>query len=58
VDATTSPQRPLAGTGRVAAFLVVLALTAAGGWQAGRVLAPPPPPPGTLPATTFTHGHR
>jgi hypothetical protein len=38
----------------VAVFLVVLALVAAGGWQAGRILQPP------LPASvvTSTHGHQ
>jgi hypothetical protein len=59
VAATPSAQDPpltLANAGRVAAFLVVLALTAAGGWQAGRILAPPPPPaPVSVP--TSTHGH-
>jgi hypothetical protein len=46
----------MANAGRVTAFLAVLALTAAGGWQAGRILEPPPPP--APPAvTTSTHGH-
>jgi hypothetical protein len=56
----TEKDRPAvarANAGRVAAFLAVLALTAAGGWQAGRVFAPAPPPQASLPATTFTHGH-
>jgi hypothetical protein len=55
VAATPSVQDPpltLANAGRVAAFLVVLALTVAGGWQAGRILDPPPPP-----ASESTHGH-
>jgi hypothetical protein len=55
VAATPSVQDPpftLANAGRVAAFLVVLALTVAGGWQAGRILDPPPPP-----ADESTHGH-
>ena len=46
-----------ANAGRVAALLAVLALTAAGGWQTGRIFAPAPPPSASLPATTFTHGH-
>lgn len=37
--------------GRVAAFLAVLAITAAAGWQAGRILEPP------LPVPAATHGH-
>jgi hypothetical protein len=55
VAATSSAQDPpitLANAGRVAAFLLVLALTVAGGWQAGRILDPPPPP-----ASESTHGH-
>jgi hypothetical protein len=55
VAATPSVQDPrltLANAGRVAAFLVVLTLTVAGGWQAGRILDPPPPP-----ASESTHGH-
>jgi hypothetical protein len=37
--------------GRVAAFLAVLAITAAAGWQAGRILEPP------LPVPAATHDH-
>ena len=40
-----------ANAGRVAAFLAVLAVTAAAGWQAGRILEPP------LPVPAATHGH-
>ncbi|GAA1205766.1 hypothetical protein [Pseudonocardia alaniniphila] len=46
------PPLTMANAGRVAAFLVVLALTVAGGWQAGRILDPPPPP-----APDSAHGH-
>jgi hypothetical protein len=40
----------------VAGFLAVLALIAAGGWQAGRILQPPLPTPASM--TTSTHGHQ
>ena len=60
MDAISSGQRPPSVTavavGRIVAFLVVLALTAAGGWQAGRILEPPPLP-APLPAGTFIHDH-
>ncbi|HET6258331.1 hypothetical protein [Pseudonocardia sp.] len=46
------PSVTRANAARVVAFLAVLALTAAGGWQAGRILEPPRPAP--VPATT--HG--
>jgi hypothetical protein len=36
---------------RVAVFLAVLAVTAAAGWQAGRILEPP------LPVHAITHDH-
>jgi hypothetical protein len=36
---------------RVAMFLAVLAVTAAAGWQAGRILEPP------LPVPAITHDH-
>jgi hypothetical protein len=57
VDASPSEQPPSAranvggAAGRVAAFLAVLAITAAAGWQAGRMLEPP------LPVPAVTHGH-
>ena len=40
-----------ATAGRVAAFLAVLALTAAAGWQVGSWLEPP------LPVPAITHDH-
>jgi hypothetical protein len=57
VNASPVEQHPAPGpparatAGRVAAFLAVLALTAAAGWQLGRVLEPP------LPVPALTHDH-
>jgi hypothetical protein len=58
MDRTTGVEEPTASApltrenaGRIVAFLAVLALSAAGGWQAGRILEP------AVPVPTFEHGH-
>ena len=54
---TGTTATPRATVGRVAAFLVVLALTAAVGWQAGRILEPPLPVPAVTHDHALTHDH-
>ena len=55
--ATETAVTPRATAGRVAAFLVVLALTAAVGWQAGRIVEPPLPVPAATHDHAVTHDH-
>lgn len=57
MDASPTERQPTAraNAGRVAAFLAVLALCIAAGWQAGRLVEPPLPVPATSTTTHDVH---
>jgi hypothetical protein len=64
MDLTSGAEEPTVGAsrtrrsaGRIVAFLAVLVLDAAGGWQAGQILDPPVPIPTFEPASSSTHDH-